>query len=177
MLVSACCNLSRRVLILLLGLTAIRLRATPGTIALAFIIGALSLIAMGVGQTSRRLGPPAERFRPSEAQKLYRLAGAFFGLSALAMPYARGTTLVLSALTNTQAVGLYAVADRLMVSLGLDSTMFNAAAYPAPARVAHSSAADARALFARCLRLLLVVAIPFAVNRRCTWTPASVARY
>jgi O-antigen/teichoic acid export membrane protein len=40
--------------------------------------------------------------------------------------------------------------------------MFNAAAYPALARVTRSSLEEARALSARCLRLLLVVAIPLA---------------
>ncbi len=162
MLVSASCNLSHRVLILLLGLTAIRLGANAEIVALTFVVGVLGLIALAWAQVSRRFGAPAWRFRPAEALKLYRLAAPFFGLSALSVLYARGATLMLSALTTAQAVGLYAIADRLMVALGLGSTMFNAAAYPALARVAHSSAADAQALLARCLRLLLVVAIPFA---------------
>jgi O-antigen/teichoic acid export membrane protein len=162
MLVSAGCNLLHRVLILLLGLTAIRLGGSAEIVALTFVVGVLGLIALSWRQVSRRFGAPAWRFRPAEALKLYRLAAPFFGLSALSVLYARGATLMLSALTTAQAVGLYAIADRLMVALGLGSTMFNAAAYPALARVAHSSAADARALLARCLRLLLVMAIPFA---------------
>lgn len=166
MLVSAGCNLSHRVLILLLGLTAIRLGGNAEIVALTFVVGVLGLFALAWGQVSRRFGAPAWRFRPTEALKHYRLAAPFFGLSALSVLYARGATLMLSALTTAQAVGLYAIADRLMVALGLGATMFNAAAYPALARVAHSSSADARALLARCLRLLLVVAIPFAATSR-----------
>jgi O-antigen/teichoic acid export membrane protein len=162
MRVSASCGLLHRLLTLGLGLIAIGLGFHAGTVALAFIAGALSLIALAWTQTSRHFGQPLLRWSPSEALHLYRLATPFFGLAALAVIYARGAMIVLSALTTSQAVGLYAVADRLMVPLGLGPTLFNSAVYPALARVAHSSLADARALSARCLRLLLVLAIPFA---------------
>jgi O-antigen/teichoic acid export membrane protein len=160
--VSASCNLAHRALTLALGLIAIWLGARAGTVALAFIVGALSLIAMAWTQTSRRLGRPRLRFSPAEALRLYRRAMPFFGLTAVSVMYARGTTIVLSALTAAQAVGLYAVADRLMIPLSLGPSMFNAAAYPALARLAHSSPQGAQALLTRCLRLLLVAAIPLA---------------
>jgi len=162
MLVSASCNLSHRVLILLLGLIAIWFGASAGAVALAFVAGGLSLIASAWYQASRRFGPPRWRFSPSEALRLYRLAAPFFGLAALGVIYARGSIVALSALTTSQVVGLYAVADRVMVALNLGPVMFNSAVYPALARVAEDSAAQARALSARCLRLLLVAAIPLA---------------
>jgi O-antigen/teichoic acid export membrane protein len=162
MYVAARCTLVHRLLILALGLVAIRLGASADVVALAFVIGALALIAMAWKQISARFGAPTWRFRPREAWQLYRLASPFFGLSALAILYARSATLMLSALTTTQAVGLYAVADRLIVAFGLGSTAFNAAVYPALARVAHTSTANAQALLARCLRLLLVATIPAA---------------
>ncbi|HEY6451736.1 MAG TPA: oligosaccharide flippase family protein [Steroidobacteraceae bacterium] len=162
MLVSSACNLAHRLLILVLGLGAIWLHADAGTVALAFIAGALALAVMGWRQTARRFGAPAWRFRPAEALQLYRAAAPFFGVLALSVIYARGATLMLSGLSTTESVGLYAVADRAMVALGLGAVMFNSAVYPALARVAHHSPAEARALLARCLRLLLVAAIPLA---------------
>jgi PST family polysaccharide transporter len=162
MLVSASCGLLHRLLALLLGAAAIWLGAGAATVALAFVAGALSLIVMAWIQTSRRFGRPNWRFSPAEALGLYRLAAPFFGLAALAVIYARGAAIMLSALTTTQAVGLYAIADRLMVAVGLGSNMLNTAVYPALARVAHASSPEARALAARCVRLLLAFAIPGA---------------
>jgi O-antigen/teichoic acid export membrane protein len=160
--ISASCTLAHRLIALLLGLVAIGLGASAGAVASAYVAGVLSLIALAWTQTARRFGQPLWRFAPAEALQLYRRAAPFFGLVALTVIYARGATLMLSALTASQAVGLYAVADRLMVALGMGPAMFNAAAYPALARVTHGSLAAARILSARCLRLLLVVAIPFA---------------
>jgi len=162
MVVTATCGLLYRVLALLVGVAAIWLGANAGIVALAFVAGALSLLVMAWNQTSRRFGRPNWRFAPAEALGLYRLAAPFFGLAALGVIYARGAAVILSALTTPEAVGLYAIADRLMVAAGLGSAMFNTALFPALARVAHSSAAQARELAARCLRLLLAFNIPMA---------------
>lgn len=162
MAVSASCGLAHRVLILLLGLIAIRLGFQASTVALAFVAGALGLMAMAWFQTSRAFGRPRLQWRPSEAIRLYREAAPFFGLSALSVIYSRGPTIILSALTSSAAVGVYSVADRMLIPLGLGPAMFNAAVYPALARLTLDSPEQARALSARCLRLLLVVAIPMA---------------
>jgi O-antigen/teichoic acid export membrane protein len=162
MLVSASCSLLHRVVTLVAGLTALWLGASAGTVALAFIVGGLSLIALAWIQMSRRCGQPLLRLSMPEALRLYRLSVPFFSVAALSAIYARGVMIMLGALGSSQAVGTYAVADRLMVPLGLGPNMFNSAVYPALARVAHRSLAEAGALFARCLRLLLVAAIPIA---------------
>jgi len=162
MVVSASCLLAHRLLTLTLGLLAIWLGFGASTVALAFVVGAFSLMVLAWIQNARYIGRPRLRWRPAEARQLYREAAPFFGLSALGTLYARGSTIVLSALASAQSVGLYAAADRLMIALWLGPAMFNAAAYPALARVTHSSLEEARALSTRCLRLLLVVAIPLA---------------
>jgi O-antigen/teichoic acid export membrane protein len=162
MAVFASCMLAHRLLTLILGLLAIWLGFSASTVALAFIVGAVVLLLLAWIQASRYIGRLRLRWRPSEARQLYREAAPFFGLSALGTLYGRGSTIVLSALTTAHTVGLYAAADRLLIPLGLGPSMFNAAAYPALARVTHSSLEEARALSARCLRLLLVVAIPLA---------------
>jgi O-antigen/teichoic acid export membrane protein len=162
MLLSSSGDLAHRFLALLLALTAIWLGADAGTVALALVAGAATLLVYAWVQDARHFGRPALHFAPAQALQLFRRAAPFFGISALAVIYARGATLVLSALASTQVVGLYAVADRFMVAPGLAPAMFNSAVYPALARVAVSSLEEARALCARCLRLLLVGAIPLA---------------
>lgn len=162
MLVSVTGSGGHRLLTLTLGLGAIWLGAGAGTVTLALVIGALAFIAFAWIQGSRRFGRPALRFAPKEALKLFRVASPFFGLAALGVLYARGGMIILSALATPHAVGLYAVADRFMVAGGLAPIMFNTAVYPALSRVAHTSLADAKALAARCLRLMLVGTIPLA---------------
>jgi O-antigen/teichoic acid export membrane protein len=70
--------------------------------------------------------------------------------------------IVLGALSASQQVGLYAVADRLMIPLSLGPAAFNAAVYPALSRVTRESLEAARDLCSLCLRLLLVVTVPIA---------------
>src|SRR5262245_42264191 len=162
MIVAAGTDLAHRLITLLLGLCAIRLGASAGTVGLAMVAGAASLIALAWFQTSRRFGRPELRLDPSEALRLFRLGAPFFGIAALTVIYARGPALLLSGLTTAEAVGLYAAADRLIFAAGLGPAMFDAAAYPALVRITSTSLAEARALCARCLRLLAIGAIPLA---------------
>jgi O-antigen/teichoic acid export membrane protein len=162
MIVAAGTDLAHRLITLLLGLCAIGLGASAGTVGLAMVAGAASLIALAWFQTSRRFGRPELRFAPSEALRLFRLGAPFFGIAALTVIYARSPALLLSGLTTAEAVGLYAAADRLIFAAGLGPAMFDAAAYPALVRIASTSLADARALCARCLRLLAIGAVPLA---------------
>lgn len=162
MLVSASCSLAHRLLSLLLGLLALRLGASAGVVALAFVVGGLSLIGIAWTQTTRYCGRPRLRWSPGEAWLLYRRAAPFFGMTALSVIYTRGTVIVLGALSVSQQVGLYTVADRLMIPLSLGPAMFNSAIYPALSRVTRESIDAARELCGRCLRLMLVVTVPLA---------------
>lgn len=162
MLVSAGGDLAHRLLALALMLIAIRLGAAPAAAALAPIAGALLLIAYAWIQGARRGGRPALRLAPTEALQLFRRAGPFLGIVVLTVLYVRGATLMLSGLASAAAVGLYAVANRFMEAAAVAPTMFNAAVYPALARVAAASHADARTLSARSVRLLLIGSIPLA---------------
>lgn len=162
MLVSGGCSLSHRLLIMVLGLLALHLGASAGTVALSFVAGGLTLIALAWVQSVRHCGRPQLRWSIPDALQLYRRGAPFFGLTALAVIYSRGTTILLGALSTSQTVGLYAVADRLMIPLSFGPVMFNSAVYPALSRVTRESLVAARELCARCLRLLLVVTVPLA---------------
>jgi O-antigen/teichoic acid export membrane protein len=162
MFVSSIGELSHRAVALLLGLAAIGLGASAGTVVLGHIAGALTLIVFAWVQGSRRFGRPKLRIAPAEALKLFRLGRPFFGIAALAVIYARGATIMMGGLATPQSVALYTAADRLTGAAGLGPNMFNAALYPALSRVASKSFAEAKALTARCLRLLLVAAVPIA---------------
>jgi O-antigen/teichoic acid export membrane protein len=162
MLVSGGVGLAHRLLIMVLGLLALRLGASAGMVALCFVAGGVALIAMAWTTSVHRCGRPRLRWSVADALRLYRRGMPFFGLTAMAVIYSRGTAILLGALATSRMVGLYAVADRLMIPLSLGPVMFNAAVYPALSRVTLDSLAAGRELCARCLRLLLVVTVPLA---------------
>lgn len=163
MLIASGGDVLHRLVSLGLGLTAIALGASAAVVASCMVIGVVGLVGYAWLQTSRCFGPLKLRFRPAQAWRILRSSSPFFAVSASAVLYARGAPVILGGLAGAQAVGLYAVAERFMVAAQLGSTMFNAAAYPALARVAASSSEDLKVLSARCLRLLLIGMIPLAV--------------
>jgi O-antigen/teichoic acid export membrane protein len=162
LLVAASCSVAHRLLSLLLGWLALSAGAGAATVALCFVAGGLFQILLAWVQTVRRCGRPRLRWSPRRAAVLYREAMPFFGTTTLWALYSRGTTILLGALSASREVGLYAVADRLMLPLALGPAMFNAAVFPALSRVASESLAAARELGGRCLRLLLVATVPLA---------------
>ena len=162
MLASAIGDLAHRLLALLLMLVAISLGTDAATAALAQLAGALLLIAYAWRQGARYSGRPELRLAPREALRLFRRAAPFLGIIVLTVVYLRGATLVLSILASASTVGLYAIANRFMEAAAVVPTMFNASVYPALARVTSASLADARALTARSVRLLLIGSIPLA---------------
>jgi O-antigen/teichoic acid export membrane protein len=76
--------------------------------------------------------------------------------------YSRGGLIVLSLLASHEAVGLFSVADRIMVAPSLLPLVFVNAVYPALSRLANVSVDEVLALTVRCGRLLLVGAITLA---------------
>ena len=152
----------QRFLTLALALTAIWLGADAGTVTLALVAGAAFLLAFAWVAGSNRFGRPTLHLDWRGARSLFKSSSPFLGLTALGVIYARGGLILLSVLGGPLAVGLYAVVDRLMAAAGLVPGVFNSAAYPALSRAARDSTADARALAARCLRLLMVGTIPLA---------------
>jgi O-antigen/teichoic acid export membrane protein len=162
MLLSAGLGVAHRLLSLGLGLLALRLGASADTVAFCFVAGGLLQIVLAWTQTKRVCGRPSLRWAPREALALYREAAPFFGMTTLWVIYTRGTTMLLGAMSASREVGLYAVADRLMVPLALGPAMFNSAVYPALSRLSSQSVAAARDLCGRCIRLLLVATVPLA---------------
>lgn len=155
-------QLIQRLLVLVLALLAIGLGAGPGAVTLAFVAGAISLWVFAWASVSRQFGPPSLEWNWGVARRLFRRASPFLGLSTLGVIYARSGLIMLAALANAEAVGLYAVADRLMVAVALVPGVFNSALFPALSRLTRQDIVRARALVTGSLRLLMVVTIPLA---------------
>ena len=155
-------QLIQRLLTLVLALLAIGLGASAGTVTLAFVAGAISLWVFAWVSVSRQFGPPSLELDWDAARRLFRRASPFLGLSTLGVIYTRSGLIMLAALASPEAVGLYAVADRLMVAVALVPGVFNSALFPALSRLTRQDIVRARALVNGSLRLLMVVTVPLA---------------
>jgi len=155
-------QLIQRILTLVLALLAIWLGASAGTVTLAFVAGAVFLVAFAWASASNQFGRPSLQLNWGAARRLFVRASPFLGLSTLGVIYARSGLIMLGALASPVAVGLYAVADRLMAAVALFPGVFNSAVFPALSRLTRQDMVQARALATRSLRLLMVVTIPLA---------------
>jgi O-antigen/teichoic acid export membrane protein len=111
---------------------------------------------------ARRFGMPRWRASPRRAAAILYRGSAFFGLKMLNVVYSRAGLIILGALASPVTVGLFAVADRIIVAPSLLPIMFVNVVYPTLSRLANVSADEVRALTIRCGRLLLIGTIPLA---------------
>ena len=156
-------NVSCRILVLVLGLTAIHYGAGAAPVAWTFVVGAVIYLAVAWQQNLKLSGHPRLRWAPREAMDLFKLSAPFFGIAAFAVIYGRGAVIMLSAIGTPHAVGLYAAADRIMVAVALVPAMLGSAVYPALTRVAARSRVEVRALCGRSLLLMVITTVPLAI--------------
>jgi PST family polysaccharide transporter len=162
MLVPVLAELAHRLMTLLLGAVLMWSGAGAAATLLALFGSAAALALAGYLAHRRASGPAAPADHRGEARRLFKASWPFFGTLVLAVVYARGAPILLGLVRGTEAVGGYAVADRLLVAATLVPVMFGNAALPALSRLARGDAAQRRSFAARLLRLMLVGTLPLA---------------
>lgn len=158
----AAAEVGHRLIVLGAGLVAIRLGASAAVTLLVLPVSALCYAGFGWWRTSSDFGSPRWRFAPAETLQVFRAASPFFGVIVLSVLYARGAIVMLGALGNETAVGLYAAADRVLIAAMLLPNMFNASVFPALTRLQHSDPPKAMRLAIRSLILLAAAGVPLA---------------
>lgn len=153
---------AQRGLAVMLGALAIFAGAGPGATAAALVVSAVALMLVALAAFAQRFGAPRWRAAPRTAARLLYGRAGFFGFTMLNVVYSRGGLIILSLLASHEAVGLFSVADRIMVAPSLLPLVFVNAVYPALSRLANVSVDEVLALTVRCGRLLLVGAITLA---------------
>ncbi|MDP9082579.1 MAG: oligosaccharide flippase family protein [Pseudomonadota bacterium] len=151
-----------RFVTLALGALAIFYGCGPQLASCALLAGGVLLFVWALVLFVRGFGVPHWRVAPIAAFALRKEGSAYARLSALNVAIDRGGLIVLSGLAGREAVGLYAIADRIVVAPALLPIMFVNAVYPALLRLANESAERVHALTVRCARLLFVGTIPVA---------------
>jgi O-antigen/teichoic acid export membrane protein len=159
---SALAGAAHRVLALSLGALAVLAGAGPGLTSASLLVSIGAVLLGGLALFARHFGMPRWRASPRRAAAILYRGSAFFGLKMLNVVYSRAGLIILGALASPVTVGLFAVADRIIVAPSLLPIMFVNAVYPALSRLANVSADEVRALTIRCGRLLLLGTIPLA---------------
>jgi O-antigen/teichoic acid export membrane protein len=159
---SALAGAAYRVLALPLGALAVLAGAGPGLTSASLLVSVGIVLLGGLALFARYFGMPRWRASPRRAAAILYRSSAFFGLKMLNGVYSRAGLIILSALATPVTVGLFAVADRIIVAPSLLPIIFVNAVYPALSRLANISADQVRALTIRCGRLLLLGTIPLA---------------
>jgi O-antigen/teichoic acid export membrane protein len=149
-----------RILVAVLASVAILFGCDAPVALLAMPVAALvALLAAYVHAQSLlpAANVPAE---PISRRDVVRASLPFLGTGILIIVYSRGGLLLLTAMAGEVATGLYAAADRLLVPVYMVTTVFATALLPALATLSNEPE-RMKDLARRCLRLVLLISIPF----------------
>lgn len=150
----------RSLLILVLGGLVIWLLRDPVVaVAVAPAAGALTYAAIWIAGR-HHYGRLALALRSSRVRELARAARPYLAIMLIDVLYQRLGILLLSTLATPAAVGRFASAERLVMSLSILYAMFVGAVFPALSRLAVQDPGAMDQLAQRCLRVLLVVTLP-----------------
>lgn len=151
-----------RLVILVVGSVALFMNLGPNIVLMVFPLAAAASALLAWRRGNAAFGRAMLRVDIEEVVANVVRAAPFFALSLLNVIHIRAGLVLLALIQTESAVGIYAVADRLVVPLGVVQTLFVAAIYPALARIFKESPARFEEISARCLRLLFVLIIPTA---------------
>jgi O-antigen/teichoic acid export membrane protein len=154
----------QRVLIVLGAGLMISLGYSAGSVFLAFPLAALVLVALTFVGVYRFIDD-ASAWRANswaDQRAVYAAGLPFFGAAVLNVLYARLALLMIVPLAGEGSAGIYAAADRLILVFGIGQALFINAQHPAMLRLSARDRERALELASRCMRLLLVLTIPFA---------------
>lgn len=153
----------QRSLIVLAAAPLILLGARPELVFAAFPAATLLTGLCVFVALSRFLGGGLLRVAPwSEMREMYGAALPFFGIAVLNVLYIRLALLLIGAVGGESAAGIYAAADRLGLLISVGQGLFMTALQPAIAQLANQDRERALEVANRCMRLLLLIAVPLA---------------
>lgn len=158
---SAFLEAGHKALILALGLTALVLTRQPQIALLAYPVAAVAMYAAGFALVKQRHAAPRPHLDLDLSRRWFLASLSLFAFTAIGVLELRAGIIFLGATGNTAAVGLYAAGDRLISAASLLLVMFNGAVFPVMSRLTDSPA-ELNRLFARCLRLAVILALPAA---------------
>lgn len=151
-----------RLMILVAGSAAIFMNLRPDLVLLVFPVAAAASALLAWRRDGAVFGRVNLRLDLEQVVSYVGRAAPLFALGLLNVIFVRAGLILLASIEDASSVGIYAVADRLVVPLGVGPVLFVTAVYPALARIFNEAPAKFEELAARCLRLMLVLIIPCA---------------
>jgi O-antigen/teichoic acid export membrane protein len=162
MIYAAAMETGMRTAILLAGAVAIWAGASVEITLAVLPVSALVAIAV-MGRLSRtHFGVPEYRVDPGEVLRIARRALPFLGIAALTVIYARLGIIILRALSGSEAVALYASAERLVMAAGIVQITLTQAMFPSVVRLWTTDSERFAELVSRGARVMLLISLPLA---------------
>jgi O-antigen/teichoic acid export membrane protein len=158
---SAFLEAGHKILILLLGVTAIYLGSTPDVALAVYPASAVVMYLAGLWLVRSRVMAPNFSTDMRAVRKWFVQAIPFFLVLVIFELNRRLGILVLGAQTDLATVGIYAAGERLMVATGLMTVIFAGAAYPVMSRLGDAPEKQ-KEIYSRCVRMLITSTLPTA---------------
>ncbi len=152
-----------RVVVMMVGLTALQLGAPPIVVIIALVAGSIanfSYVSWHLWQEGINWQP---QFSWSNFKPMLRLSMPFAVAALFTAIYANSDTLLLQFFKNHRAVGLYGVANKMVLAFQIIPAALVGAIYPAMSAAFISDRTKLQRLFIDAMRYLMVVFVPVMV--------------
>lgn len=152
-----------RIVVMIVGLTALQLGAPPIVVIVALVTGSLSNFLYASYQLWRQQINWQPRWHWPTLKRLLIISWPFAVAALFTAIYANSDTLLLQFFKNHRAVGLYGVANKMVVAFQILPAALVGAIYPAMSAAFITDKQKLQHLFVDAMRYLMVVFIPVMV--------------
>lgn len=152
-----------RVVVMIVGLTALQLGAPPIVVIVALVAGSAVNFLYVTFQLWRQGINWQPKWHWPTLRPLLKIAFPFAVAALFTAIYANSDTLMLQVFKNHRAVGLYGVANKMVLAFQVLPAALVGAIYPAMSAAYISDKEKLRRLFIDAMRYLMVVFIPVMV--------------
>ena len=174
---SAFLEIYHKIVILILGVLAILIWRNPVITLAAYPFSAFTMFILGFLISVSRYGWPKARVEVAFIKHLLFKSSPFILLLVLSEFHSRIGIILLTLLKGEAAAGIYAAADRLLVTITAGVTTFGAAIFPVMSRLSVSSNRALLKFLDRAVRLMLVVVLPASTMLFISSEPVIITLY
>ena len=157
---SALLESSHKVVILIFGMASIVLWKNPVITLSVYPISAMAMCFLGFALSVKRYGRPVLKPDYAFIKTAATRAVPFFLMMLMAQFYDRIGIILLTVFKGEAAAGVFAAADRFLVTVAVGISTFGSAILPTMSRLSGSSREGLLKLYERAIRLMLVAVLP-----------------
>jgi O-antigen/teichoic acid export membrane protein len=153
-----------RGVIFLIGIVAILLRCSFTTVMLVFPLGGVIFLSTCLYFSYARFGSLSWGFDIKEMIRSLKEAGHFFLNTIFSEVYSRSASLFLAAMIGEAAVGIYTMASKPVIAIGMFASFFCASFYPAMVKAFKYNANEVAHAATSSIRYLIISLFPIVTG-------------